>query len=187
MEFRKLINSIKFSYNFNEELPKKFIESVFIQSEGTTEILVDLIKQSVDNPPEIKITKDTKLEVSASVIGVSIALMCAGGSGFVTAKQGKKIEKLCRESIGNDFGHSSKKIHLINERLDEYIEAYNKSWSQKTNPFNAPAGILIMRILGEKNIHIAMMPDGNLSMLTHQMVMDQLMLMMLEPNKIWKL
>ena len=44
-----------------------------------------------------------------------------------------------------------------------------------------------MHILGEKNIHIAMMPDGNLSMLTHQMVMDQLMLMMLEPNKIWKL
>ena len=114
-------------------------------------------------------------EVSTSVIGVSIALMCAGGSGFVTAKQGKKIEKLCRESIKNDFGHSPK--NSFNKWKTRWVY-----WSK----FNAPAGILIMHILGE-NIHIAMMPDGNLSMLTHQMVMDQLMLMMLEPNKIWKL
>ncbi len=141
----------------------------------------------MDNPAEIEITNDTKLEVSTAVIGVSIALMCAGGSGFVTASQGKKIEKLCRESIENDFGYSSKKIQLTNERLDKYIEAYNKSWSQKTNPFNAPAGILIIDILGEKNIHIAMETDGNLSYLPHQVVMDQLMLMMIEPNKIWKL
>ena len=47
--------------------------------------------------------------------------------------------------------------------------------------------MLIVDILGDKNIHIAMGPDGNLSYLTHQMVMDQLMLMMIEPNKIWKL
>ena len=100
---------------------------------------------------------------------------------------GKKIEKICRESLKKDFGYSSKKNNLINEKLDEYIEAYNKSWFQKTNPFNAPAGILIVEILGEKNLHIAMGPDGNLSYLTHQMVMDQLMLMMIEPNKIWKL
>ena len=187
MEFRKLINTLKFSYKFNEDLPKKFIELVFIQSDGATEILVDTIRQSVDNPPEIEITKNTKLEVSIAIIGVSIALMISGRSGFVTASQGKKIEKICRETIKKDFGYSSKENNLINEKLDEYIEAYNKSWSQKTNPFNAPAGILILEILGEKNIHIAMGPDGNLSYLTHQMVMDQLMLMMIEPNKIWKL
>jgi len=38
---------------FNEDLPKKFIELVFIQSEGATKILVDTIRQSVDNSPEI--------------------------------------------------------------------------------------------------------------------------------------
>ena len=99
MEFRKLINTLKFSYKFNEDLPKKFIDLVFIQSDGATEILVDTIRQSVDNPPEIEITKNTTLEVSIAIIGVSIALMNSGRSGFVTASQGKKIEKIWRTRV----------------------------------------------------------------------------------------
>ena len=46
--------------------------------------------------------------------------------------------------------------------------------------------ILIMNIFG-KDYPSVMDAGGGLQYLTHQMVMDQLMLMTVEPNKMWKL
>ena len=186
MQFRKLVNSLKFSYKFDDDLPRKFVKKILLDSEYDVKILVDTIQKSLDNPPEIKITKDISLEVAAAVLGVSIALMCSGGSGLMTAIQGKKVAKLCRKSIDKDFGFTLKKSNFINERLDEYIDGYKKSWSQRTNPFNQPAGILIMNIFG-KDYPSVMDAGGNLQYFAHQLVMDQLMLMTVEPNKMWKL
>ena len=186
MEFRKLVNTLKFSYKFDNDLPREFVKKILLDSEFTVGTLVNAMTTAIDNPPSIKVTKDTSLELATAILGVSLALMCSGGSGFMTAAQGKKDEKLCRKSIDKDFGFTLKKSNFINERIDEYMAGYKKSWSQRTNPFNQPAGILIMNIFG-KNYKSAMTPDGNLQYLVHQITMDQLMLLMVPPNKMWKL
>jgi len=58
---------------------------------------------------------------------------------------------------------------------------------QRNNTRGTLKRLIDAMLEAEKNIHIAMETDGNLSYLPHQVVMDQLMLMMIEPNKIWKL
>lgn len=186
MDFRKLLNSLKFSYKFDDDLPRKFVKKILLDSESTSKTLINTISMSIDSPPKIEITKDLILEVATAILGVSIGLMSSGGSGLITAAQGRKIEKLCRKSIDKDFGYTLKESNYINEKIDNYIEAYKESHSLKTNPFNRPAGILLINIMG-KNIKSVMTDDGNLQYLVHQMVMDQMVLMMLEPNKIWKM
>ena len=186
MGFRKLLNSLKFSYKFDDDLPRKFVKKILIDSEDSSKILVDTIQQSIDSPPKIKITKEITIEVATAVLGVSIGLMHSGGSGLLSAAQGKKVEKLCRRSIDKDFGYTLKESNHINKKIDEYIEAYKESWSLKTNPFNRPAGILLMNIVG-KNYKSVMTAEGTLQYLVHQMVMDQLMLMIVEPNRMWKM
>ena len=186
MDFKKLVNSLKFTYKFDSDLPKKFVNKILLDSEHSSGILIDTIKQSIDNPPKIKNTKEITLEVATAVLGVSIALMLTGGSGLITSAQGKKVEKLCKKSIDKDFGYTLEKSNFMNQRIDEYIDAYKKSRLLKTNPFNKPAGILIMNILG-KDYKSVMADEETLQYLVHQAVMDQLMLMMLEPNQIWKM
>ena len=54
MQFRKLVNSLKFSYKFDDDLPRKFVKKILIDSEYDVKILVDTIQKSLDNPPETK-------------------------------------------------------------------------------------------------------------------------------------
>ena len=55
MQFRKLVNSLKFSYKFDDDLPRKFVKKILLDSEDSSKFLVDTIQQSIDDPPKIKI------------------------------------------------------------------------------------------------------------------------------------
>ena len=105
----------------------------------------------------------------------------------MSSKQAKKVELLCKKSIEKDFGLIVQESELMINGIDEYINAYNKSLDMKTNPFNRPAGILLIEFAGKKVDSLFQKENPELiNQLLHQMTMDALLLLTLEPIKIFK-
>ena len=184
IDFKKVINSLKFSKNFDEDLPRQFLKKIFNDATINANHIQEQIK--IGAGVNIPITKINSHETSIAIIGVSLALL-QKHSALMSSKQGKKVELLCKKSIEKDFGLVVQESELMIKGVDEYIKAYNESWDIKTNPFNRPAGNLLIEFAGKDFDKICLKKQPELiNPLIHQMTMDALLLLSMEPMKIFK-
>ena len=184
-DFKKAINSLKFSMKFNEDLPRQFLQKAHLDSKQNAVSIKEQIKLIAG--VEMKLTDTRVAEVAAAVIGTSLGLLTSGGSAMMTAYQGKKVLQLCKKSNLKDTKASLEDAKAFQKGIDEYIEGFKKSFAIKTNPFNQPAGILLMEFAGKEADKIFMPEQPTiLNPLLHQTTMDLLALMTLEPLKIFK-
>jgi len=184
MDFKKLLNSLKFSINYNNDIPRQFIKKILDSSRSNAMYIAEQIQLALG--VNINVTKTNSTETAIAIIGSSLGLL-QNGSALMSSKQGKKIELLCKDSIKNDFDLSSEESKIIISGIDQYLKAYEQSWAIKTNPFNKPAGILIMEFMGEKASEAFQKDNPQiLNPLIHQIIMDFLALMIIEPMKLFK-
>ena len=184
IDFKKTINSLKFSLKFDEDLPRQFLKKIFKDAISNAKYIQDQI--TISTGEIIPVTKINSNETSIAIIGVSLALL-QKHSALMSSKQAKKIELLCKKSIEKDFGLIVQESELMISGIVEYINAYNESWDMKTNPFNRPAGILLTEFAGKDVDKIFQKKHPELiNQLLHQMTMDALLLLTMEPMKIFK-
>ncbi len=184
IDFKKTLNTLKFSIKFDEDLPRQFLKRVFKDAVVNATHVQEQIKLATG--ATIKVTKVNSNETAIAMIGTSLALL-QKHSALMSSKQGKKVELMCKKSLEKDFGLTIKESELMINGINEYIEAYNESWSMKTNPFNRPAGILLMNFTGKEVDKVFQKDNPELiDPLIHQMIMDMFMLMIIEPMKVFK-
>jgi|TARA_B110000971_G_scaffold209143_1_gene234969 hypothetical protein len=184
IEFKKTINTLKFSLKFDKDLPRQFLKKIFKDATINANYIQEQIKISAGI--DIPVTKINSHETSIAIIGVSLALL-QKHSALMSSKQGKKVELLCKKSIEKDFGLVVQESELMIKGIDEYIKAYNDSWDMKTNPFNRPAGILLAEFAGKDVDKIFQKEHPELiNELTHKMTMTALLSLTFEPMKIFK-
>ena len=132
----------KKSRELDEDLSRQFLQKAHSDSEQNAFLIQ--VQINLVTGEKMKVTEYKSAEVAAAVIGTSLGLLSTGGSALMSSSQGKKVLQLCKKYNLKDTKASLGDAKAFQKGIDEYITGFKKSLAMKTNPFNQPAGILLM-------------------------------------------
>lgn len=155
----------------DEELSRQYVRQVFADGRETCSIIAEAIQLIMQGNVAFPVNNDASLEISLAMLGTSLAIL-KGHFPVMTADRGAEVETFCKRSIERDYDLTADSAFKLNDALDEYQDAFQKSMANKNNPFGEISGIMLCRCLDPRAIALYLPDYGIIDPLIHQIVSD---------------
>lgn len=169
----------------DEEQSRMFVRQVFDLGRKTCRHVAEGVQMSTGGKVSFPISDDVSVEISLAILGTALAVL-KGHSQVMTAVRGTQIVTYCKRSIERDYDLSADSAAKMNDALDEYQNAFQRSMSSKNNPFGEVAGIMLVRSLGQQATALCVPGTGALNLDTHQIVGDLVTMTVTQALAFWK-
>ncbi|MEB2308235.1 MAG: hypothetical protein OZ917_02890 [Candidatus Brocadiaceae bacterium] len=169
----------------DEELCRQYVRHVFAVGRKTCPSIAEALRITTRGKVAFPVNDDASLEISLAILGTSLALL-KGHSQVMNADRGAKVEGFCKRSIEEDYDLPAEAAGKLNASLDKYQDAFQKSMSQRNNPFGDISGIMICRCLGQRAMELCLPSTGSLNPFIHQVVDDLMMMTITQTMIFWK-
>ena len=169
----------------DEELCRQYVRQVFAIGRETCSSIAEAVQMSTQGEVTFSVNDDVSLEISLAILGTSLAVL-KGHSPVMSAERGTQIEKFCKSSIKRDYDLPADSACKINESLDEYQDAFQKSMAGKNNPFGETSGMMLVRCLGPRAKALCLPGTSILNSFVHQVVGDVMTMTVTQAMTFWK-
>ena len=169
----------------DEELARQYVRQVFAVGRETCRTVAEAIRTTTKGDFSFPVHDDVSFEISLAILGTSFAAL-RGYTQVMNADRGRRIEALCKRSIDRDYDLPPELVASLIVSLDEYQEAFQKSITQKNNPFGEISGIMLCRCLGPQITGLCHPGTGSLNPLIHQAVGDLMAMTITQTMSFWK-
>ena len=153
------------------ELSRQYVRQVFAVGRETCPSIAEALRTTTQSDVAFPVNDDASLVISLAILGTSLAVL-KGHSQVMNADRGAKVEGFCKRSIEDDYDLPAETAGKLNASLDEYQDVFQKSMSNKNNPFGDISGIMLCRCLGPRAAELCLPGTGSLNPFIHQVVGD---------------
>lgn len=169
----------------DEELCRQYVRGVFAIGHDICPSIAETIQTSTQGEVTFPINDDVRLEISLAILGASLAIL-KGDSPLMPAERGTQIEIFCKSSIERDYDLPADSSYKLNEALDKYQDAFQKSMAGMIDPFGEISGIMLVRCLGPRFKELCLPGTSTLNLFIHQMVGGVVTLTITKAMSFWK-
>lgn len=173
------------SYPSDDDNAKAFVNQMFALGRDACPSIAEAVEMSCGGTVSFPVNEDVYVEISLAIMGTALAVL-GGYSQVMTAERGARIADACKASIRSHYGLTADEIRGINDAIDQYTGAFNKSMQGRANPFGEVSGMMFMRCMGKKAYTLCLPGSGAINPMTHQMVGDLMTMMVTEAVSFWK-
>ncbi|MGD0489111.1 MAG: hypothetical protein ABSB94_18230 [Syntrophorhabdales bacterium] len=170
----------------DDKLSKEFVRQMFALGRDTCPSIAEGVRMWTDGEVRFPVNDDASLQVSLAIIGTALAILGEGHSKVMTAERGSRIAAACKQAIENDYDLSIDSASKINQALDEYQAAFQRSMASEKNPFGEISGMMLVRCMGKNAMALCVPGTGNLGPLMHQTIGDLMTLTVNQALTFWK-
>lgn len=169
----------------DEEHSRQYVRQVFAVGRETCPTIAEALRTTTQRDVAFPVNDDASLEISLAILGTSLAVL-KGHSQVMTADRGAKVEAFCKRSIEEAYALPADTAGKLNGALDEYQDSFQKSMSNKNNPFGDISGIMLCRCFGPRATELRLPGTGSLNPLIHQVVGDLMTMIITQTMTFWK-
>ncbi|OGW14098.1 MAG: hypothetical protein A3G93_16625 [Nitrospinae bacterium RIFCSPLOWO2_12_FULL_45_22] len=169
----------------DEELSRECVRHVFAVGRETCPSIVEAVQMFTQGDVSFPVNDAASLDISLAILGTSLAVL-KGHSQVMTADRGTHIETFCKHSIQRDYDLPSDSADKLNDTLDEYQAAFEKSMAGKNNPFGETSGMMLVRCLGPRAKALCLPGTSALRFFVHQVVGDLMTMTVTQVLTFWK-
>lgn len=167
------------------ELSRQYVRQVFAVGRETCPNIAEALRTTTQGDVAFPVNDDASLEISLAILGTSLAVL-KGHSQVMNADRGAEVEAFCKRAIEEDYDLPAETAGKLNASLDEYQDAFQKSMSQKNNPFGDISGIMLCRCLGPRALELCLPGTGSLNPFIHLVVGDLMTMTITQTMTFWK-
>ena len=182
-----------FSYLFqrkddDRELSRQYVGHVF---DFGCEVSPSLAKvfQSFDTVKKGEIVlfdcESAKMHAVYAILGTSLAIL-KGHSRLMSADRGAKVERLCKQSIENDYNFQPHDAIWQIAKLNAYQEIFQKSISNKNYPFEAITEFFLSECLGHEISKLWLPATGSVNLYILQVMADTMLIAITQALEFWE-
>ena len=169
----------------DEELCCQYVRQVFAIGREICPSIAEAVQMSTQGEVTFPVNDDVNLEISLAILGTSLAVL-KGHSQVMPAERGTQIETFCKSSIERDYDLPADSACKLNESLDKYQDAFQKSMAGKNNPFGETSGMMLVRCLGSRAKALCLPGTSSLNPFVHQVVGDVMTMTVTQALTFWK-
>lgn len=169
----------------DDELCRQFVRRMFELGRDTCPSVAEGVQTSTGGKVHFPVNDAASLEVSLAIMGTALAVL-DGHSQLMSAERGRRIAAACKRSIETDDGLPIDSARKMNEALEEYQVAFQRSMASQNNPFGEVSGMMLVRCMGKKAMALCLPGTGNLNPLTHQIIRDLTAMTVTQALTFWK-